>query len=171
MDKNANTSPEEWEAMEGYLLQNMTAEERTEFERRLSADAQLRTNVAEGRLLLLGVQEAAMREKLNGFHQEQPIAQKEFRIGKRKTLPGTWLLAASLILVLGVGGLWLLRKGDGDLFTAYFKADPGLMTTMGAESIALFDLYMVDYKRGDYKSAIAGWDSLQKAQPGNDTLN
>lgn len=174
MDNTQDIPQEEWERMERYVLNNMTPEERAEFDARLSDDVSLQAKLSELQLLMVGVNEAVLQEKLAAFHQEIPAREKEYRIGHRKTSSlKTWLIAASILFIAGVGG-WLLLQRDSseeELFATYFKPDPGLITAMSATDNYAFEKAMIDYKKGDYNIAIQAWDSLQKQQPANDTLH
>lgn len=158
--------------MEEYLLHRMTPSERTAFEARLAADPALRARVSEMRLLMTGIAEAALSEKLNDFHSQLPVREPENKTGRKPPVIGRWLAAASIFLLVGLFGWWLIAGGNREekLFAAYFKPDPGLLTAMGATTNYAFDRAMVEYKKGNYAAAIQGWDSLQKRQPVNDTL-
>jgi len=174
LDYTEDISQEEWETLERYVLNEMTPDERTELESRLSADASLQAKLAEVKLLMVGVGETMLQEKLQAFHRDMPVAEKELRIDKAPASSfKTWLLAASILLVAGVGGWLLLNRGSGSerLFAAHFKPDPGLITAMSATDNYAFEKAMIDYKQGNYAAAIQTWDSLQKGQPANDTLN
>ena len=172
MDNTTDISQEEWESLERYVLNNMTPEERTEFDTKLSADNSLQAKMAEMQLLLIGVNEAVLQEKLNMFHQGLSTEVKEYHIRRKPSSIKTWLIAASILLIAGISG-WLLlyrETTDEKLFATYFKQDPGLITAMSATDNYAFEKAMIDYKKGDYKAAIHTWDSLQKGQPANDTL-
>ena len=166
-------SQEEWEQIENYVLDNMTPEERAAFDAELANDPALQLKVENMRLLLVGLKEGILHNKLDTFHQQVPKAAKEIKMNRRPSSVKTWLIAASILLLAGVGGWLLLAKGNSNerLFAAYFKPDPGLITAMSATDNYAFERAMIDYKKGDYAAAIQTWDSLQKTQPANDTLN
>ena len=173
MEHNLEISQEEWDSIESYLLQQQTVDEQAAFEKKLSVDPTLRAKLSEIRLLLLGVGEAALHEKLDEFHRTLPSRQKEYRMTSRPSPGKTWLVAASFILFVAIASWLLLQRQNSNskLFASYFKPDPGLMTAMSATDNYAFDRAMIDYKKGDYQKAIHTWDSLQKLQPANDTLN
>ncbi len=171
---NANEiSQEEWERLERYAANRMHPDERSAFDRELVASPRLQEGLQEVQWLAMGIGEAVLHQKLQTFHQALPVPEEEPRIHRRTISLKTWLAAASILLLACLGGWLLLGKQSGGekLFAAYFKPDPGLMTTMGATDNYAFERAMIDYKRGDYKAAIQTWDSLQKAQPANDTLS
>jgi len=173
LDTNQDISQEEFDAIEKYIVNDLAHEERTAFETRLSNDATLRAKVTELRLLFVGVNEAVLQEKINDFHQELSARKDGHTIGGRTPTIKKWLVAASIILVAGISG-WLLinrQSKEEKLFASFFKPDPGLITAMSATDNYLFERAMIDYKKGDYSAAIKTWDSLQKIQPANDTLN
>ncbi len=173
MDNQQNITPEEWERLEAYLHGQLSADEQKRMDEQLAADVSLREQLAEVNLLLLGVKEAALQDKLQTFHQHMARDHNSPRIGRPSSSLRTWLVAASILVITGsIAWLLMLRThGEERLFGAYFKPDPGLITAMSATDNYLFEKAMIEYKRGEYATAIAAWDSLQKAQPASDTLN
>lgn len=173
MNFNLNISPEELEQIEHYLQGQMTAAEKQSFEMEVAASADLQDKVQQVQLLMLGVQEAELSSKLNRFHKELPAAKKSE--AKTVSLFSTkrWMAAAAIVFVLALGTWFLLfRKSSNEkLYAAYFRPDPGLMTTMGTTDNYTFDRAMVDYKTSHYEEAITAWKSLLKNAPQNDTLN
>ncbi|MDA3613560.1 tetratricopeptide repeat protein [Polluticaenibacter yanchengensis] len=159
-------SQEEWNEIEAYLLKKMSDEESTGFEKKLAGNTDLsaKTNIIKA--TILGIGEAALKEKTEQFHQQIP-AQKIPQ--KTKT---NWLAAASVLAVLSIS-IWLLffnQSKEDKVFAAYYQPDPGLPTYMTATHNYAFEKAMTEYKSGNYKAAIAGWESLLKQQPNNDTL-
>lgn len=159
--------------LEQYLHNELSPEERTTMDQRLTDDASLQQKLSVVRLLLLGVQEAALQEKLQAFHEELHRTEKNHRIGRSPLSIRTLLVAASVLLVVCASAWLLLLRGSSKerLFADYFKPDPGLITAMSATDNYAFEKAMIDYKKREYAAAIATWDSLQKLQPANDTLN
>src|SRR5690606_23244373 len=56
------------------------------------------------------------------------------------------------------------------LYAEFFVPDPGLPTTMSSTNNYTFFDAMVNYKQGDYKTAIKKWETLEAANTENDTL-
>lgn len=173
MDNALTITEQEWEQLEGYLNDELGLEERTALEEKFSADAVWQRKLAEVQLVLLGVQEAALQQRLSSFHSDLPAKTTEPRIGLRPAPSRTWLAAASVLLVVCAAAWLLLLRGSREerLFSVYFKPDPGLITAMSATDHYAFEKAMIDYKRGEYAAAIQAWDSLRSRQPANDTLN
>lgn len=174
MDTQDPMLPEQIDDIERYLLHQMQPEEKWDFEKKLASDESLKKATDEMRLLLLGVQEATLSEKLDSFHKDieaaQPVSiKKSVTLFSAKRL----LLAASVIgiMILGACFLWLRKSETDRLFAQYFKPDGGLITAMGSTDNYAFDRAMVDYKTGNYDAAIRAWERLQTAQPASDTLN
>lgn len=163
---------EEWEQIENYVRNTMPSAEKAAFEAGLSNDPALQRKVNNMRLLLMGLNEGVLHTKLESFHEELPQAAGQRKISRGLSPFKTWLAAASILLLAGIGGWLLLGKGNSNerVFAAYFKPDPGLITAMSATDNYAFERAMIDYKKGDYPAAIQTWDSLQKEQPANDTL-
>lgn len=173
MDTTTNFAQEEWERLEAYLLGELPPDEHKSMDEELTSDASLRQKLAEVELLLLGVKEAALQQRLQAFHRDMAVDKNGPRMGRRSSSLRTWLVAASILVVTGAATWLLLLRGSSDerLFAAYFKPDPGLITAMSATDNYAFEKAMIDYKRGEYAIAIQTWDSLQKAQPFSDTLH
>ncbi len=70
MDNINEIPPEEFERIERYLTHNMDEKELHDFKQSLVDDEQLRRNTEEIQLLLTGIQESAIEEKLKEFHKE-----------------------------------------------------------------------------------------------------
>ena len=164
-------SPEELEKIDRYLSGEMDAGEQAAFSAQMESDPVLKAQVAEARLLFLGIKESALRTELDAFHKELPQKQKT---GTTRTMFSnkTWLAAASIILLALVSFLWIYNRDANEekLFAKYYEADPGLMTTMGVSEDYEFNRGMVDYRSGKYTEAIKRWEPIAAAQPLRDTL-
>ncbi len=158
---------ENFHQAERYLRSEMSPQEKEAFRKKMETDQHLKAQVDEYRLLLFGIQEAVLQEKMKDFHKELPIAMEP----KRKTLK-TWLAAASVLVSISVAAwLFINRNTSENLFAAYFSPDPGLVSSMGSPENYLFDRAMVDYKTGDYEQAISVWKGLLRSNTNSDTLN
>ena len=174
MNRDIDISQEEFEAIEEYIQQQMTAEEKEAFTKKLSTDLALQHKLEMVKLVILGIQEAELKKKLEEFHNgifstkknrfQQPT--KTFAIKK-------WLVAASVLVIVGLGSFLFLNRDTKEekIFASYYQPDPGLISAMSATENYLFDRAMVDYKVGDYDAAIKTWESLLASKPENDTLN
>ncbi|MCK8479106.1 tetratricopeptide repeat protein [Psychroserpens algicola] len=166
MKDNSNISQELLETIERYYNDTMSKQERLDFELRLDESSEFRTQVEDIKTLILGIENQSLKEQLDVFHKdipthsETPSASGIFTFRK---------LAAAVIILLAVTGFWWFNTPQNDkLYSKYFTPDPGLPTTMSSNSNYDFYDAMVNYKQGDYQTAIAKWDAIQ---PKNDTLN
>ncbi len=149
----------------------MPAEEQAVFAKKLAGDKELQTKTNEIRLLLLGVREAILEKKLDAFHAALPPRQQE-EPANVKVPAARWLLAAAILLAL-FAGTWLfitLPSVNNQVYTRYYKPDPGLISAMSTSDNYAFDRAMIDYKTGAYEPAIAAWKTLLQSNNGNDTL-
>lgn len=164
-------SPEEFEQIERFLNSEMSSEEDASFRAALEEDEVLQHKVDEVKTLSLGISETILRQSLNNFHNDIQTGTVSKKIGRTISLRRVGLAAASVLIVCLAG--WLVFKGDKSeqLYSTYYKPDPGLMTTMGVSDDYVFEKAMVDYKSGDYDKAISGWKSLLKNGTSSDTLN
>lgn len=140
------------------------------FEALLQEDPLLAEKVAEVKLLMTGIAESELAEKLNDYHKEIEIPATRTR--KLKPSAMRWSIAASVALLVALSAWWGLQKdSDSNIYNQYYKPDPGLMTVMSADnSNYVFEKAMVEYKTGEYGKARTAWEQLLKQKPGNDTL-
>lgn len=174
MNRDLDISQKELETIEQYILQQMSAEEAAAFAKQLNTDMALRQKLHTVKLLATGIGEAELEKKLDEFHNRLfPIKKNRFQIPPKAFILKKWLVAASVIIIVGLGSLLLLNQDTKEekLFAAYFQPDPGLISPMGASENYLFHRAMVDYKVGDYQAALKIWENLLTTKPANDTLN
>ncbi|MBL7696556.1 MAG: hypothetical protein JNK79_00285 [Chitinophagaceae bacterium] len=171
MNHNYNISPEELEKIERFITGGMSSAEAKEFEELLNNNAQLREKTDEIRLLLIGISEHALSEKLDDFHKEVPPV--EMPRGRVVPLGRKLLIAASVLAIAFVTIWWFVgRKTDDEaLYARLYSPDPGLATVMGNSSEYDFDKAMVEYKNGEYDKALKAWTGSLGNHPTNDTLN
>jgi tetratricopeptide (TPR) repeat protein len=172
--RDLNIAQEELEALEQFIFQQMNAEETAAFTKELSTDIALQHKLETIMLLLVGIQEAELKKKLEEFHNGLHLLKKNRIKPHTNTFAlKKWLVAASVLVIVALGS-WLFLNRDTKeekLFAAYFQPEPGLISAMGTSDNYLFDRAMVDYKVGDYDAAIKTWESLLTSKPENDTLN
>lgn len=167
MNTNKNISQEEFESIERYLTNAMTPEEHLAFKQRLKKDTILQNFVTENKVLFEAVETQSLKEQLDIYHAQIP---------KRKSINVSALqfrkIAVAAALIIAAGSFWLLGNSSNEkLFTKYFTPDPGLSTTMSSTNNFEFYDAMVNYKHGDYETAIKKWQKLHINNSQNDTLN
>ncbi len=173
MSAEKEISQELFETIEGYLNGSLPNSERLDFEILLKDDPALQQKVADIKNLLSGLETAVLKEKMNAFHEDFSQSLKITPTQQKKKPRKQWYyyigVAASITLlaVLYFGSLQnnLAEK----LFETHFQPDPGLPTTMGSTNDFSFYEAMVHYKKGDFKLAIAKWETLSQTTKG-DTL-
>lgn len=174
MNRNTDISPEEFESIERYLLKQMTGDEYDAFTKNILNDQALQDKINSVQLTLVGIQESNLSQKMEEFHKEISLSEKKINHSAGKVFSmKRFLVAASVIVLLGLGAILFLNKFNKPerLFSEYYKPDPGLITAMGASENYLFDHAMIDYKTKKYDSALKTWQELLKSNPANDTLN
>lgn len=174
MNRNTNISPEEFEVIERYILKQMPREEYEAFRLKSLNDEELAEKIKSVKLLLVGIQESTLTKKIESFQKEISSPEKKINhsVGKVFNMK-RWLVAASIIVLLGLGSLLFLNKFNKNerLFSEYYKPDPGLITAMGTSENYLFEHAMIDYKMKKYDSALKTWESLLESNQTNDSLN
>ena len=150
----------------------MTQNERQSFEVRLQTDVEFKTLVDDLQVLLFGIEQQSLKEKLEEFHDDLPVQLHPIKNETKVRQFQFMKIAAAVVIFLAIGSFWFLSGTSNErLYDNYFSVDPGLPTTMStSDDFAFYDA-MVNYKRGDYEKAISKWSVLQKIQPENDTLN
>jgi len=174
---NEHISPEELEAIEQYLDGSLPENDRLEFEQKIVDDPSFKAKVEDVKQMILGIEGASLAGQLDAFHDEMVpvhafVTSSRSKSAKKGRLQMIRYVAAAAVIV-AVGVLWLQNQGGSNqrLFAKHFAADPGLPTTMGStENFEFYDA-MVNYKQGDYKTAIEKWEVLLQTQTKNDTLH
>ena len=155
----------EFERIERFLLGEMGHAERADFETELDRNEQLRHEVGLQRKLLATVESgsANMDEQLKKTRKNNDTP---------RFLRYRWYaVAASVALAVGIWHFGFRQTPEEKLFATYFVPATGLVTPMkSTDDYVLYDA-MVDYKRENYRSAIAKWKPLLQQRPENDTLN
>ncbi len=164
-------SQEDFELIERYHMGLLDPVEEEEIRRKILADKDFASLVREIGDLQLGVERAALASRLEAFHAE--IREEKRNMPVRALRPSLfWGVAASLFLAITAGIWWMFgQKSPGEeLYQAYFRPDPGLVTAMSGDANYEFDRAMVDYKVGNYADAITRWEKLRSEDPKNDSI-
>lgn len=173
MMNNENISQADFERIEKYITRKMKGIEKVNFEKELHTDPVLKAKFDELKGIIEGIEKAELKAKLEQIHTEAE-AQGENGFRKKSRFNRIYLsTAASVIIIVFITTLLFLRPKEHErLFTQYFKSDPGLVTAMSSTDVNYeFERGMVDYKSGEYQSAIDRWTPLLAKSPENDTLN
>jgi len=173
LDTDYHISTEEFASIEQYLLHQTDAEQQLAFENRMSRDIVWASKVKEVKLLIAGIENASLKERLDSYHAGIKKNQPPVSEGKIVSLKRKWLVAASVALLVAIS-VWLFTSQENKyekLYATYFQPDPGLMSAMGIGDNYLFNKAMLDYKTGNYKKAIVEWSKLKTTTDQNDTLN
>ena len=169
-NKQGHISPEQQEQFEQFLLDQMSSKERTAFEEQLKSDKILKAQFIEFREIFGFIEEQSLRNKMEEFHGMVKNEPK----GSVSIKPRLYYfqIAAGIAALVAVSAWFLFRQTPNEkLFNKYFTPDPGLPTVMGTSDNYTFYEAMVDYKQGNYDTAIAKWQGLHQLQTSNDTLN
>ncbi|MEL6918483.1 MAG: tetratricopeptide repeat protein [Bacteroidota bacterium] len=168
MDKSSSKISQEQQAtFERFLMNQMHPKEATVLKNELEGNPKLKKQFEDFKALFLAIEEEGLRKVLDDFHNtlpsENPSEKKYFHF---------YRIAAGIAILMALG-LWFFNRQSPNerLFNTYFTPDPGLPTVMGTQNNFAFYDAMVDYKQGNYDTAIKKWDKLLLAKPNNDTLN
>ncbi len=171
LNTNSNISQEQLEAVERYINGTMADAELKTFTAKLDTDSEFRTQVNDIKTLLTGIEEQSLKEQLDEFHKDIKKQSSNKGSAKVRYLQFRKLVAAAAI-IMALGSFWFFNQNPNErLYSKYFTPDPGLPTTMSNSTNFEFYDAMVNYKQGDYKTAIKKWQRLSANTPNNDTLN
>lgn len=164
-------TPELLESTEKYYSGLMAQDEKQEFEERLEKDPEFKQQVLDIKWIILAVETQSLKEKLNEFHQAIPESLESKSSSMRSHFLNFRNIAAAIV-ILALSATFYFYSGSPNekLYESYFLADPGLPTTMSTSTNYDFYDAMVNYKRGDYKTAISKWKKLEVNKSDNDTL-
>lgn len=172
MNNPNHISQEEIERIEQFVLDKMSDQQAEAFRKELEQSPVLRDKYAEVKALIEAVEEGALRENLEQFHQQM---ETEFPASKStRHLSSYYWAAAAAIVLLIAAAVWILYPQETvhqKLYAQFYQEDPGLITAMSSEGQYEFDRAMVDYKSGNYREAIERWEKLIIKKADNDTLN
>lgn len=175
MATDYNINQEDFQRIEQYVLGNMPKDKLSAFEERLKNDDLFKKQVEEQKLLINAIEKQSLKNKLDDFHKgiDKNVLKESMKSQKKRSSFQKYAIAASIALLVGIGGYWYVtnQSGNDKIYTDYFRPDPGLPTVMGNSNNYDFYDAMVNYKQGDYNTAIEKWNKLLIAKPENDTLN
>lgn len=146
-----------FERIEGYILGRMTREQSEKFELELAQNNELAHEVE-------ALKDSILSAQISGFHDDLSSVvhdADEDKSSKVISLYPLLGLAAGIALLVGVY-LWMQEAVPvhQQLYAAYYTPDPGTLTAMGSEETRSYLEAMVDYKAGEYESALAQWNLL-----------
>ena len=169
---NSNITPELLETVERFYNGTMAQQERVAFKEKIEKDIAFKTLVEDIRISVLGIETQALKEQLEDFHKEIPEHNLSDNPDVKMRLLSFSKLAIAAVIILALGLFWFYSSPSNErLYAKYFTPDPGLPTTMSSSNNFMFYDAMVNYKQGDYSTAISKWRKLEQKTPNNDTLN
>jgi tetratricopeptide (TPR) repeat protein len=154
-----------FERIERFINNEMSAEEKEQFENDLKSNPELSKAYEDQREIQMVVELGALSESLDEIHNEV--------VGSQKSSKNNWWAIAAGIAIIIAAGVYLFQQGSpqDQLFATYSTTDPGLPVPMSSVDHYVFYDAMVDYKAEKYEVAIKKWKGLVRAEPENDTLN
>lgn len=157
----------DFDRIERYLLNELSAAERLEFEKEIDADSKLEKAVREQEKLITAVKAEGLKADLDSIHSELYTDNTN-----RNNKPLFFSIAASIAVLIGFS-FWFFGQEESQiaLFVEYQYTDPGLPVPMSATDNYDFYDAMVYYKQEDYRAAISKWENLLEDEAQNDTLN
>ena len=171
MEQYNSISQDLLETIERYINKSLTNDELLNFEEKLQ-DPKFKTQVNDIKTMLLGIETQSLKEQLDEFHKEIPKSEITQEESQKIYFLNFKSMATAAAIIIAIGSFWFFSGNPNEkLYAKHFAPDPGLATTMS--ETANFEFYdaMVNYKQGDYRTAISKWEILLESKPQNDTLN
>lgn len=161
-----NRDQDTFEKIEGYLNQSLSAEQRSDFERQMNTDAELRQEVERHRSLHTDLGDTDALE----FRKKLVDIGKGLETKQSRNKWFSWKVAATLLVLVGMSVYLLLRpKTTQDLFEAYYSPYPVEDLVRGNEEMG-YDAILEDYSNGDYVVAMRQLEQLTQNDPDNELL-
>ena len=162
------------ELIEQYCEGSLSKKEMIDFEARLIIDSELKEEFEIYKAVVSCIKEKGEED----FKVKLLLADEELDRNSKKTSSNDksnfkyWAIAASIILLIGIGLYWILTpKIDLEkLADNYYEKEKGLQVEMSVNKGQL-DNVMNSYKTEDYKGAKKQLEILLKTNNSNDTLN
>ena len=154
----------DFERIEQFILNKLSASDRDLFLQEMNRNVSLRDEVERQKLLMLTVEAGGLREEMKAIAT---------RIDKERVVSfKIWYSAAAIIVVVLGVSWWFLRndRASDDLFAQMAKPDPGLAVPMSSSTDYSFYDAMVDYKAEKYDLAIQKWQPQLLADLDNDSI-
>ena len=104
MKFNNNISQEEFELIEAYLNNQLSAEDLAEFEKRLLLDNDFNNKVQDLKTILFGIETQALKEQLNQLHKDidtEHLITPEKQVVVRRMSWHYMAIASMLVIALG----------------------------------------------------------------------
>ncbi len=164
---------EEWiNDFDQYLFGQLSSGERSDFEKRLRADAEMRAAFKEYNALVYIVEDAGnedLRSKLKEVHAEKFGVKPATKVVKMRSL--RMLYAAAVVAVLIGATLWAALGSSSspqELYAANFDVYQGLTTTRGDSDLhVLWEKINTKYMAGDYEATLVmlGQAEVEELKP------
>ncbi|MEM6261569.1 MAG: tetratricopeptide repeat protein [Bacteroidota bacterium] len=172
------------ELIELYHEGKLSAEEKSDFERRLGQEPELRKELKAYLDLIRGIrraEEETFTEKVAEWEKEvaskpsYPFAKAEPQShgAKVKPMRKGWQtyamgIAAAVIVLIGVG--WLLNRSGQSveaqaLYTEYYAPLPDYLSVRGVNEPSTLEATMILYRQKKYKAAEEGFGKLLEKEP------
>jgi hypothetical protein len=163
---------ENFDLIERYLLEKMTADERATFEVRMERDPDLRKEKDTMAELILGVESLGLKNELKGRKIGGEEVGRVVEMKSKSIFSIRKLAVAASFLLIGFCGWWMFQPSEdptSTLFADAFFTDPGLPTPMSETKNYNFYDAMVDYKMEKYDVSLEKWKNVKEGI-GADTL-
>ena len=172
---NKELSQEQMEQIEAFLLHQMSPTEHEAFQKRIDADSALKDDVDLFQSMILSIEAKEVKNAIQEVFKNETLIQtgteqkEEAKIKSLSLLKYIIPLAAALTAAIFYFN-YSSPLNEPSIFADLYEADAGLPTLMGKTAKMKFYDGMVDYKMGDYSSALNTWEPLLTNDQNNDTL-
>ncbi|WP_435624323.1 tetratricopeptide repeat protein [Flagellimonas sp.] len=162
-----NNTPDFFDLLEDYLNGNLSKDEKLSFEEKLNADPSLKNELEKHKLL----HEAMADFDAIDFRKRIQEVERGFSVEQKKKR-NKWLLriAASLIIIAGVGIVWTINESSEDnLFKENYAPYPVEDVQRGSQE-KIPPQVLNDYSSGKYGEIVSVLELLVQKYPEDDRI-
>ncbi|MEM9549017.1 MAG: tetratricopeptide repeat protein [Bacteroidota bacterium] len=160
-----------FEQIDTYILGQMSDEQKNQFEEAMKNDIALKNEVSLRRDMMQGIKidgRKKLKQTLEEIHHQKDRTTEKSIASRQRTLP-TWLVAASIVLLLSVTFLWNSLKQPNLVKSYYqpYELSLNLRSDDSAEDLATIDKL---YTEGDYSTVQPLIEAYLNKNPNQKTL-
>jgi len=161
---------------DSYYKDMLPAQERTEFEKRLETDSELKKEFDNYSVLVDGIS-MYERERIKNILKSSSTAAdgraKHIEQHSRISMRRIYYAAAATLLLLMIPGYFVYQNMTFNkrMYNEFYVKDSGVPVVMGSTNNSAFNSAMIEYKDANYKTALALFNQLRTNDNYNDTLN
>jgi len=170
---NVDISKDLIETIEHFIYGKLNGRELEDFNRLLKLDNNFRDQVADIKMMYLGIEGQSLKEKLDEFHLQIQNSKNNIPEIHKSRYFKYRIITTTIAILIALVGIWFFSTPKNErLYNKHFFVKSGL-SNVNHSSSKNIDFYsgMNAYNNRDYNTAIYKWKVLSENSLENDTLN